>query len=499
MRKQNFFVNFLKKINSFINSLLEKKLNKLNFLFEPKKLLSFLSFKRIFWFISAIFIIIFSYLSIPYFYNSEKLVNKFQNQLYKNLDINFELNDFTYNFFPKPNFEFKKTKFYNNKIASTNVEQIKIFISPKYLFSLDNIKINSVILEDANFNLNKKNYNFFVNLLRRDFSNFNFEINNSNIFYRNLENDVLFINKINKLKYYLNLNDKKNTLLTKNEIFNVPYTLELKDFIKEKKIISKIDINFLNLKVINEFNYKNNKKNGLIKFLQNKEKSEGSYSIEKNYFNFNFIDKSLNDNFKYEGKINFVPFFSEIFGEIKKINTSKIFDSKAIIVQLFKTQLLNNKNLNIDTIIKAKKIEPFNNLINLILNFKIKEGLIDINDTKFSWSNNVDFKISDSLLYVKDNNLVLDGNIVIEIFNINEIYKFLKSPRNYRKEIEKIKLNFAYNFDQKVTTLNNIEIDGLVNQQVNQILNEIISKDSLLQNRVYLKSLINKALKSYAG
>ena len=48
MRKQNFFVNFLKKINLFINSLLEKKLNKLNFLFEPKKLLSFLSFKRIF-------------------------------------------------------------------------------------------------------------------------------------------------------------------------------------------------------------------------------------------------------------------------------------------------------------------------------------------------------------------------------------------------------------------------------------------------------------------
>ena len=235
MRKQNFFVNFLKKINSFINSLLEKKLNKLNFLFEPKKLLSFLSFKRIFWFISAIFIIIFSYLSIPYFYNSEKLVNKFQNQLYKNLDINFELNDFTYNFFPKPNFEFKKTQFYNNKIDSTNVEQIKIFISPKYLFSLDNIKIDNVILEDANFNLNKKNYDFFVNLLRGDFSKFNFEINNSNIFYRNIENDVLFINKINKLKYYLNLNDKKNTLLTKNEIFNIPYTLELKDFIEEKK------------------------------------------------------------------------------------------------------------------------------------------------------------------------------------------------------------------------------------------------------------------------
>ena len=54
-------------------------------------------------------------------------------------------------------------------------------------------------------------------------------------------------------------------------------------------------------------------------------------------------------------------------------------------------------------------------------------------------------------------------------------------------------------FDQKVTTLNNIEIDGLMDQKVNQTLSQFVSKDTLLQNRVYFKNLINEALKSYSG
>ena len=114
MSKHNFFVKFLKKINLFINSLLEKKLNKLNFLFEADKLLTFFSFKRIFVLIIVLLSIIFSYLFIPYTYNSNKLAAKIQNQLFKDLGINLNLsNKFTYNLFPKPNFVFKEIEFIN--------------------------------------------------------------------------------------------------------------------------------------------------------------------------------------------------------------------------------------------------------------------------------------------------------------------------------------------------------------------------------------------------
>ena len=500
MSKHNFFANIFKKISIFINSLLQNKLNKLNFLFEKDKFLAFVSTKRVFIIISILIVLAFSYLSLPNLYSNIKLINIIKNQLSKNLNINFNLTDnFRYNLFPKPHFLFQEIKFSNQDKAFAVIDKMKIFISLKNLFSLNNLKIENIILNKVNFELNNNNFNFFIELLNNNFSNFNFEINDSNIFYRNIENDVLFINKINKLKYYYDLNDKKNTLVSNNEIFNIPYTIELKNNLEEKKIFSKINFNFLKLQVKNELNYNDSQKNGLIEFIYNKDKSEGTYKLKKNIFSFNFFNNSLDDNFNFKGIINFIPFFSELSGDIEIIYLNKLLSSNTIVVQLFKSELLNNKNLNLNAIIKAKQIVPFRDLNNLLFKLRIEDGLIDISETRFSWLNYADLQIFDSLLYVKNNNLVLDGNVSINIHNSNEMYKFFQTPANYRKKIKRINFNFIYNFDQEITSLNNIEVDGLINQKVNQILSQFISKDTILQNRIYFKSLINKAIKSYSG
>ena len=42
---------------------------------------------------------------------------------------------------------------------------------------------------------------FFIKLLNSDFKDIKLEILDSNIFYKNLENDVLFINNIESAKY----------------------------------------------------------------------------------------------------------------------------------------------------------------------------------------------------------------------------------------------------------------------------------------------------------
>ncbi len=500
MSKHNFFAKFFKKTSIFINSLLKKKLNKLNFLFEKDKFLTFLSFKRGFVFLSVLIVLTFSYLSIPNFYDTSNLINNIKNQLYKDLNIDFSLSEeFSYNLFPKPNLTFQEIKFLNQDKKFASVDEMKIYISFSNLFASNDIRIKNINLNKVNFDLNKKNYNFFVKLLNSNFSNFNLEIENSKIFYRNIENEVLFINKIDQLKYYYDLKDNKNTFVANNEIFNIPYTVELKNHKDEKKILTKVNFDFLKLQVKNILSYKQIQKNGLIEFTYNKKKSEGTYQLNNNLFNFNYLSKSLDNDFKYEGIINFIPFFSKISGDIDIINLNKLFNPDTILVQLFKSELLNNKNLNINVIINAEQIIPFKDLNNLVFKFRIEDGLLDISETKFSWLDYVDFQIFDSLLYVRDNNLVLDSNISIDIHNSSEVYKFFQTPRNYRKKINKIKFNFVYNFDQEITNLNNIEIDNLVNPEVNKILDQFISKDTILQNRIYFKSLINEAIKSYAG
>ena len=69
--------------------------------------------------------------------------------------------------------------------------------------------------------------------------------------------------------------------------------------------------------------------------------------------------------------------------------------------------------------------------MNIFLNSKIEEGLIDLDDTKFAWKDLANFKISNSLLYVKDNQLILDGKLDIVIGNSAEIYQSFLTPKNY--------------------------------------------------------------------
>ena len=69
MNKHNYFVKFLKKINKFIDSLLERNLNKLNANNLKKTLIN----NKIFLTIILVIILFLSYLSIPNIYNQNEI------------------------------------------------------------------------------------------------------------------------------------------------------------------------------------------------------------------------------------------------------------------------------------------------------------------------------------------------------------------------------------------------------------------------------------------
>ena len=242
----------LNKLNLFINTLLKKNLSKLNFIFEKDRLLKYLSVKRIFISLIVLFFSVFSYLSIPYTYNSKKLVANIKSELLKNLNLDFNLSEnYSYSIFPKPNFTFKESSFLN-KVE--NLGEIKVYISSKNLIFSNKIKIKDIIFNKMNFNLNKENYNFFSELLINDFSKFTLIIKDSNIFYKNDENDVLFINKINQLKYFYDFKNFENIISAENQIFNIPYKIKFRDNKYKKQIVSDLSFDYLNLKIENNNN-----------------------------------------------------------------------------------------------------------------------------------------------------------------------------------------------------------------------------------------------------
>ena len=216
-------------------------------------------------------------------------------------------------------------------------------------------------------------------------------------------------------------------------------------------------------------------------------------------FEFKFFDKLQNSEFSYTGKFNFKPFYSNITGNTNKINFSPLFSSNAIIKELLKTEILNNKNIDFNLIISGNSIKQFDDFKNILIKSKIQEGLVDIDQSKMTWKNNIDFEFLDSLIFVKEGKLILDSNVEININNSNELYKFLVTPKNLRKKISKVNVNFTYLFDEKNIKVKNITIDGKILEKSKYSFDDILLKENNLQNKIYFKNLLNEVIKIYAG
>ena len=496
MSKSRLILKFFKNINKSINSLLEKNLNKLKF----SNLINLFKNNKIILTFVALFILFISYLVLPTFYKQEEIAKELKQELIKTYGLNFEFsNNLKYNFFPRPHFKSDEASILLNTNKISDIEKIKIYVSLENFFSLKNLNVINVILEDANFNIDKKNYDFFIEILKNDFSISKLNIKNSNIFFRNDNDEVLFLNKIINMKYFYDVKELRNILYLDSEIFNLPYSLEIYNNTQNKILYTKLLLNTFGLKVENEHNYKNELNEGVSEFNFHKIKSILTYKTNHDFFEFNYSNKSDNLNFEYEGKFNFKPFYSIINGSTDELNLSNLLGSNTLITELLKTKILNSKNIEFELLVNGKTIQNYNGFKNLIISSKIKEGLIDLDQTKFEWVKRAQFEFKDSLIFVKNGELILDGKLQINIRDVNEIYKFFVTPKNYRKTINKIDLNFTYNFDQKSADLKDIKIDNKFNNNVNKILNNLILKTDKLQNKIYLKNLFNKAIKSYAG
>ena len=184
-----------------------------------------------------------------------------------------------------------------------------------------------------------------------------------------------------------------------------------------------------------ELIFDNDKRIGKSEFVLNKLKRIADYEIEKDSFNFHVFDKTDQPSITYKGKFNFKPFYANLEGNSDEINLNYLFGSNALIAQILKTELFNNKNIDFKLNISADNVYNNTSFKNISLNSKIQEGLIDTDNTKFEWRNFANFELFESLIFVRDGELVLDGKLKINIKDYNEIYKYLLTPKNYRNKL----------------------------------------------------------------
>ena len=89
------------------------------------------------------------------------------------------------------------------------------------MLDIKSIKIKKIIFLNTDFYLNSKDLIFFDKFLKGNLKDKELEIKKSNIFFKNLQDEVLFISKIKNIFYGYDKKDQNNFLKVDSKLFNI--------------------------------------------------------------------------------------------------------------------------------------------------------------------------------------------------------------------------------------------------------------------------------------
>ena len=117
------------------------------------------------------------------------------------------------------------------------------------------------------------------------------KITDSKIFYRNINDDVIFINSINNLSIEFDKKNFNSTLNSNNKIFNIPYSLNIDQDISNKISVSNFNLKPLKIKIVNKMKHGEKKITGIADFSFINKNYSLKYEKNEKSFIFNQIDQ----------------------------------------------------------------------------------------------------------------------------------------------------------------------------------------------------------------
>ena len=495
MNKDKLFTKKIKKQFLSINNSIESFFNQIKPLINRIKKSKFDPNNKNFLFFGIIIIGVFTFFSIPSFYDKNIIQSKVKNQIFSKYDVEVRFNDkISFSLLPKPHFistDFSILKD-NQEIAKVN--KLKIYISNEKYFSFNDIDVRDLILDKAEFNLNKKNFNIFKKFLVTDPNKDNVIIKNSKVFFKDLANDTLFILKIKEGKFFYDYNNLENVLVSKNEIFNLPFSLEVKNQFFEKKLISNFSFSKIRLNVENQINYKDKNKNGVTSIDVINKNTKFNYKFDKKSLVYNSEDRNF-----YKGKIEFKPFY--FFGDFnyENLNLKNLINNKFVVMEFLRSEILNNQNLNIDLNLNVKNLLNTDRLNNLYLKVGIVEGYLNLSNSSVRWSDDLTIRLNESYLDISDNEINLIGKLIFEFTETKNFYSFYQVKKDNRKDIKNIEIDFLYNLNDNNFNFDNPKINNEFNMGLEKLIEKFNRKKNRFFNKITFKNFINEFLKAYAG
>ena len=105
----------------------------------------------------------------------------------------------------------------------------------------------------------------------------------------------------------------------------------------------------------------------------------------------------------------------------------------------------------------------------------------------------------DAFLNFDQEKINLNGRTSFEVKNEDEFYKFFQIKKELRKNIDKIELDFNYDFNEEKITFDNLRIDNKSNKKIEEIVSNFNSSNKKFFNKITFKNFVNDILTAYFG
>ena len=346
-------------------------------------------------------------------------------------------------------------------------------------FNFSELKINK-----ANFYFDKENLNLFRNHFNKKINKI-ITIKNSNIFYKDINKDIVSISPIKKLKYIINFTTKEKKLDIDGIIFDSKYNfLWYKNYQNPDKRQIVLKIKNPNIKIDNVIN--NQTKNGFegnlkLRFIG----SDYDFKYKKLNDLITFKSSSNNDKFKFKGDVNIDPLYFNINSKVKNLDIEYLINY--FLISINKSNNLIHKNLNGDLSFNLSKMK--NSFFkNGNINFIFREGNILIDKSYFNIDKVGNINFSDGFFKIYEDNLYYSASANLEIKNQKEFYRLFLIPTENRIKLSNINFIIEKNLDQKKYYISNLKINYSKNKKYNNDELEKFEFNNVQQLRLILRN-----------
>ena len=486
----------LRKQLLLINQSLESYFSKLKSFIKDIKKFKFGPYNRVFFASGILAILTLIYLLIPTFYNKNIIQSQIKDQIINKYDINIKFNNkIKYRLLPKPHFVAENLSLIGEEEEIAIAKNFKVYFALNKFLNINKIEIKNLVFKNIEFNINTNDFTFFLKFLDTGPNENKVLIKNGNIFFKNNDNDVLFINKIRNSSFFYDQKNLENVLTFKNEIFNIPFKFEIRKDKFNKKIVTKFISKKIRLNIENDLYNNEQIKNGSTNISFINKSTFFEYQIKNN--SLNFYSRDIKNN--YKGIIDFKPFYVNAKFNYDGLNLKNLFKNDSFLIDLTKSGILNNKNINLNIDLNVKNITNIDELNSLYLKIGIDEGNINFSNSTVMWKDNLKIVLKESLLNNEKNQIFLTGSFILNFKEIDKFYKSFQIPKINRKKIDQIKIDFLYNLNTQKITFDNIKVDNVQNLKLEKYISDFNSSENRIFNKIKFKNFVNNFFATYAG